>query len=154
MEHAHERNGFMVAAVVLCVVMLALIALTMVNILRPSDGVTFYEDDTLLNAPDSDDALGMVLIDIADSDSASHYHVSEMGVYVLAVRENTQAYQEGVRSGDRIVSANGVNIGLSSELNDLQAGLALDEMLVLTLSRGAEQDTLMVSLRIDTDADV
>lgn len=154
MEHVHERKGFMVAAVVLCVLMLALITLTMARMLRPGDNMTVYGDDTWINTTESDDTLGMVLIDIADNDTACHYHVSEMGVYVLAVGENTEAYQKGVQSGDRIVSANGVAINLSSELNEMQASLAWDEMLVLTLSRGMGQNTLIVSLRTDTDADV
>lgn len=54
-----------------------------------------------------DGALDMVLIDIEDQDAASHYHVNTLGVYVLAVAQGSEAYEAGVRSGDRIVSANG-----------------------------------------------
>lgn len=54
-----------------------------------------------------DGALDMVLIDIEDQDAASHYHVNTLGVYVLAVDQGSEAYEAGVRSGDRIVSANG-----------------------------------------------
>lgn len=70
--------------------------------------------------PASRSPLGMLLIDIADKETASSYHVEECGVYVLAVDENSQAYDAGVRSGDRIVSINGMRVGSTSELEDVQ----------------------------------
>lgn len=59
--------------------------------------------------------LGMVLIDVDSERAAASYHVEQLGVYVLAVDENSQAYHAGVRSGDRIVSLNGARIFSTSE---------------------------------------
>lgn len=64
--------------------------------------------------------LGMVLIDIADEKTAASYHVEECGVYVLAVDEDSQAYGAGIRSGDRIISVNGMYIDSTSEFETAQ----------------------------------
>ena len=69
-------------------------------------------------------ALDMVLIDIEDQDAATHYHVNALGVYVLAVDQASEAYAAGVRSGDRIVSANGVPVTSTGEFGLLRAELA------------------------------
>ena len=68
-----------------------------------------------------DGALDMVLIDIEDQDAASHYHVNTLGVYVLAVDQGSEAYEAGVRSGDRIVSANGQPVTSTGEFGLLQS---------------------------------
>ena len=89
------------------------------------------------------DPLGMVLLDIQSADTASFYHVSELGVYVLAVREESEAELAGVLSGDRLVSANGLAIESSSVLSDL---IGEGQPVELTLARGAEQLSVRLSL--------
>lgn len=79
-------------------------------------------------ATQEDGTWGMLLIDIADQDSADQYHVSQTGVYVLAVEEQSQAYQEGVRAGDRVISVNQKIIQSAAELSELPAGLVALEL--------------------------
>lgn len=90
-----------------------------------------------------DGAWGMLLIDIVDQESADQYHVNQMGVYVLAVEEQSKAYQEGVRPGDRVVSVNEQIIQSAAELSELPAGLV-----TLELERAAGEK-FSLSLQMD-----
>lgn len=94
-------------------------------------------------SPPEGGAWGMLLIDIADQESADQYHVSQTGVYVLAVEEQSQAYQEGVRAGDRVISVNQKLIQSASELSELPAG-----MVALEIERTAG-DRFTLSLLMD-----
>ena len=91
-------------------------------------------------------ALDMVLIDIEDQDAASHYHVNTLGVYVLAVDQSSQAYAAGVRSGERIVSANGVPVTSSGEFGQLRAELEPSAVLEMVLERSEGEENLTVTL--------
>ncbi len=64
--------------------------------------------------------LGLVLIGIDNDKVAASYHVDEFGVYVLAVDEESQAYDAGVRSGDRLISVNGTQIQTISQYEAAQ----------------------------------
>ena len=101
------------AAVWLCVGMLLLCVLALARYLLPA--LQNQAEQTLDGS-----AMGMMLIEIPDPDSASFYHVETLGVYVLAVDEKSQAYRLGVRSGDRIVSLNGTEVTSSSQLTETQ----------------------------------
>lgn len=90
--------------------------------------------------------LDMVLIDIEDQDAATHYHVDALGVYVLAVDQKSQAYAAGVRSGDRIVSANGIPVSSSGEFGMLRAGLEPSGKLEMVLERSQGEESLTVTL--------
>lgn len=90
-----------------------------------------------------DNAWGMLLIDIADQESVDQYHVNQTGVYVLAVEEQSRAYQEGVRPGDRVVSVNAQIIQSAAELSEIPAGLV-----TLELERAAGE-SFSLSLQMD-----
>jgi len=100
-------------AAVLCAVVLLLCTLVMAYYL-----FSLHEK----NPPASLDGgmLGMILIDISNEEAAAFYHVNAFGVYVLAVDEDSPAFEAGVRSGDCIVSANGQLISSASELSTMQ----------------------------------
>ena len=91
-------------------------------------------------------ALDMVLIDIEDQDAATHYHVNALGVYVLAVDQASEAYAAGVRSGDRIVSANGVPVTSTGEFGLLRAELEPAASLEMVLERSQGEESLTVTL--------
>lgn len=97
-----------------------------------------------------DGALDMVLIDIEDQDAASHYHVNTLGVYVLAVDQGSEAYEAGVRSGDRIVSANGQPVTSTGEFGLLRAQLEPSAALEMVLERGQGEESLTVTLMGDS----
>ncbi|MDO4350418.1 MAG: PDZ domain-containing protein [Eubacteriales bacterium] len=97
----------------------------------------------------SDDSLDMLLIDIADGDAAAHYHVGVLGVYVLAVDEHSAAYAAGVRSGDRIISLNGVSVDSSAQFAGLRE--EMEQPMELVLSRGEDGELLTITLAGDVD---
>ena len=86
-----------------------------------------------------DGALDMVLIDIEDQDAASHYHVDQ----------GSEAYEAGVRSGDRIVSANGQPVTSTGEFGLLRAQLEPSAALEMVLERGQGEESLTVTLMGD-----
>ncbi len=145
-----EREGHrraVVACAVVCVCLLAAAGLFLavrLNVWQPSsDPLTLTED-----------VSDMVLIDIMDEEAATYYHVTDLGVYVLAVAENSQAYEMGIRSGDRIVSANGVYISSSDELSEMESLLGYDEELELVIARGSEGDTLTIQMGVDANLSI
>lgn len=82
--------------------------------------------------------LGMVLIDIADEESADHYHVEEQGVYVLAVQESSAAYQAGLRSGDRLVLLDGCPVTSTADFAAAQEALRPLQPVSISFSRRNE----------------
>ena len=140
----HERRGLTRMAVGLCLVMLAAVMGTLAWRLMPRDDYA---------APlGSDATMGMVLIDITDEDAASYYHVTNLGVYVLAVDESSAAYLAGVRSGDRIVSLNGVQVSQSAEFEALRDALEPGAAMELSLEREGAQAHVIVTLANETGA--
>lgn len=97
---------------------------------------------------DTDDYLGMVLLDIQTEETAKHYHVSQTGVYVLEAVENAAAYRAGVRSGDRLVSCNGQEVTLSSDLYEDTAGATSGQIVVLKVARLSSEGLEMVTIPI------
>ena len=100
----------------------------------------------------NDSALDMLLIDITDGDAAVHYHVSAFGVYVLAVEEQSAAYAAGVRSGDRIVSLNGIAVDSSAQFAGLREELEQPAELVLSRGEDGELVTLTLEGGVDRNA--
>ena len=135
--------------VVLCCALLASVCIALGANLFPDRNAVVREPLVT-----TDGTTGMILIDIADRDTADHYHVTDLGVYVLSVSETSQAYQAGIRSGDRIVSANGVTMGSSAELEALQNDMEPGGVLQLRLSRGPDANLINVSLSAETDRSV
>ena len=91
------------------------------------------------------DALGMVLIDIPDEEAASFYHVSQLGVYVLAVDEFSQTDRLGIRSGDRLVSANGSAVSSVDDFAQAHAMQLPGSVFGVTFHRGTDQKTVSVN---------
>jgi len=92
------------------------------------------------------DPLGMVLIDIADEKAAASYHVEHLGVYVLAVHEDSQAYAAGVRSGDQLVRMNGRPVHSTSEFVKTQETFRMPQRVWLDFHRGPERRPLTAEL--------
>ncbi len=138
-----RRLGLARASVLICLALLAVTAASLAWLLRPA------QDIVPIERPTSDETLGMVLIDIADDEAAAYYHVEEMGVYVLAVQESSPAEEAGVRSGDRIVSLNGVEVRQSSELFALQSTLSGPNLMELVLERDPAGGRISVTLEYE-----
>lgn len=61
----------------------------------------------------------MLLLNLSDEEAIDSFHVSEPGVFVLILDESADAYRAGLRSGDRIVSCNGIAVKDAGELDQL-----------------------------------
>ena len=127
----------------ICVVMLVLIGVRLYSMLKPAPTEAVTQPFACDVA--SDGLPGVVLIDINDASDAAYYHVSSPGVYVLAVDETSSAYLAGIRSGDRIVSANGEPVNASGDLpsDGYLGGLTLllsreESELTVTLDTGSQ----------------
>ena len=68
------------------------------------------------------------------------------GVLIRSVNPASDAAEQGVRAGDRIVAVNGTPVHSVDEVNALKAGMAVGEVLTLTVVRGEEELTFQVTL--------
>ena len=68
------------------------------------------------------------------------------GVMIRSVNPASDAAEQGVRAGDRIVAVNGTPVHSVDEVNALKAGMAVGEVLTLTVVRGEEELTFQVTL--------
>ncbi len=97
-------------------------------------------------------SLGMVLIDIQSEETAAYFHVSQLGVYVLAVDESSAAYAAGLRSGDRITAFNGAQVSGTADINDQAPTGDSLEAVQITIQRYAPVPALM-TLTVQPHAD-
>ena len=132
-------------AVILCLMMLFCCLGTL--------AVYLFFSSPAMNEAAVGDQLGMVLIDIPDKEAASFYHVNQLGVYVLAVDENSHAYERGVRSGDRMVSVNGAPIMNTNDFSSVQDGINTGQVMEITFHRDAENNTLVAAFGQETGAE-
>ena len=79
--------------------------------------------------------LGASAIDIVSQYYALYYSVPEYGVYIQSVSAGSDAANAGIRSGDRIVSVDGVEISSSAELEKLVKSHSVGETVTVTLKR-------------------
>ena len=90
--------------------------------------------------------LGLSLLDITSQQMAWMYRVSRPGVYIYQTTDGGAADQAGLRSGDRIVTFNGVAVSsvedITDELNKLNAG----DTVTMDVSRSGR--ALSVSLTV------
>lgn len=145
MEDKREKIRWSFAIIVLSIALIALITGVMIMLYQPQDHAFPFQGTAM--GQENDDCMGgMVLLDIVDEEAFAFYHVNETGIYVLAVDENSEAYRAGIRSGDRIVSANDTVLDTSSQLITMQQTLLQGEGLSLSLRRGPKHQSLVAEL--------
>ena len=92
------------------------------------------------------DAFGMMLLDIADEETADSYHVLDHGVYVLAVREKSPAHLAGIASGDLLLSVKTARVPDTNAFVAMQQTFVPGEMIEMHFKRGAHENTYAVTL--------
>lgn len=93
---------------------------------------------------------GMNFIDISNAQMAWMYNVSNTGVYVLQVNEDSKAAAAGFQVGDRVVAVDDTSITSLSQLNSLLDSYAVGDTVTFTLARGNQQGTLSLQLTEST----
>lgn len=122
-------------AVWLCAGMLIVCLLALGYVLR----------DSVLPQPDGA-AFGILLIDIADEETADSYHVQDCGVYVLAVQEGSAAEKAGIAPGDLLLSVNDASVRNTGAFIELQKRFETDELVQMQFRRRQSGEGYAVAL--------
>ncbi|MCB8816173.1 S1C family serine protease [Desulfosporosinus shakirovi] len=85
--------------------------------------------------------LGITLLDIADLRTAMMYRVSNTGVYVVEAEQ-----ENGLQSGDRIVSINGTEMTSSSDVKSVIESFSVGQVVEFVLERGQQTLTIKITL--------
>lgn len=122
-------------AVWLCAGMLIVCLLALGYVLR----------DSVLPQPEGA-AFGILLIDIADEETADSYHVQDCGVYVLAVQEGSAAEKAGIAPGDLLLSVNDASVRNTGAFVELQKRFETDELVQMQFRRRQSGEGYAVAL--------
>jgi len=85
--------------------------------------------------------LGITLLDITDLRTAMMYRVSNTGVYVVEAEP-----ENGLKSGDRIVSINGTEMTSSSDVKSVIDSFSVGQVVEFVLERGQQTLTIKITL--------
>ncbi|MGL6201368.1 MAG: S1C family serine protease [Lachnospiraceae bacterium] len=85
--------------------------------------------------------LGISVVETSDTQIMTQYKSNEKGVYITAVYE-----ADGLQTGDRIVSVNGVEVTTSNDLQDIIDSCEVGDVVSVTVVRNGEQVDVNVTL--------
>lgn len=148
-----RKNIWRIVAVTTSALLVFGVGLWLHHILSVSAKTMDVGQDEMYAALIKEDYLGMTLLDILTEGAAKDYHVTQLGVYVLEARENAAAYKAGVRSGDRLVSINGMKITASADFQEEQESTTEGQPLVLTVERMPAEKLVTISIPMWTDGE-
>ena len=89
---------------------------------------------------------GIEVIAINDFQTAMYYRVSEAGLYVYSVTNDSKAAQAGFKPGDLIKSIDGKAITTEEEYEELIDSHAVGDTLSVIVSRGGREHTFTLEL--------
>ncbi len=90
--------------------------------------------------------MGIAPVDINDSSTARYYGVSEFGVYILKVLPDGPASQTDLRSGDRIVSIDGVEISSTADLTSFLSRCSVGQTIEIEVARAFGNEKISLTL--------
>ena len=93
-------------------------------------------------------ALGVTVLAITDSATASKYGVSRLGVYIGNVNKNSAAEKGGVQMGDYVVSVDGNMIGSNADLTDYLNTCEVGQTIEMVVIREVDGSEKMLTLQI------
>lgn len=102
----------------------------------PSDLVKDMIDKFADTTADSGPMLGITVG--AVTDSMAMYFGIPNGLYVSVVNESSDAYTQGIKHGDIIVSVNGIEVISTDELAGLKQGLSVGDSMQITVWRDGD----------------
>ena len=89
---------------------------------------------------------GMEFVDINSYDTAFYYNVSQLGVYVLSVSEDSKAMEAGFKSGDLITAVGGKDVSSSADIEKALEGKKVGDKVTFTVSRGGKTTDIELEL--------
>lgn len=90
--------------------------------------------------------LGVTTIDILDQYTAMQYRVDRLGVYVYSVGKGSDAEKAGLKSGDLLLSLDGVEIENQDQFSSLIQNHSVGDTISITVYRQGKDVTLSVTL--------
>lgn len=94
-------------------------------------------------------SLGVQVLNILTESAARYWGVSELGVYINQVYENSNAKRAGLRSGDYVVSINGTEIKEYDDLKAMLEASSVGDTLIFEIKRAGKLMTVNVVLNED-----
>ena len=91
-------------------------------------------------------SVGLNLLTIRDQQTAFQYRVSEFGVYVYSTVKGSSAELAGFKTGDLILSVDGIEIETSDDIKDIFNDREVGEALEVKVLRGDKEVELQLVL--------
>ncbi len=89
---------------------------------------------------------GFTFVEVNDAMTAMMYRVSEMGLYVSAVANDSDAAKAGFQSGDYVVSVEGTKVSTEAEANAIIDKKKVGETLTMVIKRNGTEQTMTLTL--------
>ena len=91
-------------------------------------------------------AMGVMVIDINNTQTAYQYGVNQAGVYVQSVNENGPAERAGLAPGDRFIGIDGTAVGSTSDITGILGEHAVGDTIEVQVVRGGQILTVSLTL--------
>ncbi|MEG0377341.1 MAG: PDZ domain-containing protein, partial [Eubacterium sp.] len=91
-------------------------------------------------------SLGVSLVDVDSAEKAMQYRVSETGVYVAQVTDNSGASAAGIQAGDKIISVDGTPVSASSDVKQALNKHQVGDSVKIEVQRDRSTQTLTATL--------
>lgn len=91
-------------------------------------------------------SLGVSLVDVDSAETAMQYRVSETGVYVAQITDNSGAASAGLQSGDKIVSVDGTAVSSAADVKTVIKSHSVGDQVKIEVKRNGGTQTLTATL--------
>lgn len=91
-------------------------------------------------------AMGVMVLDIQDAQTAYEYGVNQAGVYVQSVNENSPAERAGLQPGDRFIGIDGTAVSTTSDITGVLSEHAVGDTIEIQVVRGGQILTMSLTL--------
>lgn len=91
--------------------------------------------------------IGISAVDISTNQLAAQYNLSQKGVYIAQVYDNTSAQQAGLKSGDLITGIDGEEISNFTQFKQIINKHAAGDKIEMTIIRNNSAKTVEITLR-------
>ncbi|MEG0703243.1 MAG: trypsin-like peptidase domain-containing protein [Christensenella sp.] len=96
--------------------------------------------------------LGLTLIDVNSQQAAQMYGLSSTGVYIAKMDADSEAAALGIKSGDRIVSLNNVEIIGAADIDTALENCSVGDKIQITIERSGRTADTELTLQEDVPA--
>lgn len=91
-------------------------------------------------------SLGISVVSVSNAQTAWMYGVDEIGLYISRVEKGSDAANAGLKSGDKIVSFNGIEISADSDLASAIKNCSVGDTVTMVIRRSGEDYEVQITL--------